>query len=164
MKKLVFWGVIAAMFILGGGGAGAYISHANTQARNTPANTNSNSGKKNAATDEQKSNDSDVDSNNKENSSQDASSKSSDKKPDDQSSSSSKKDALAPQARRTLTNQVHLLLAASKTSNLQAANLATLPLAAVNPLPHQAQLMMINKSQLALLLCECSNFLFHQFL
>lgn len=152
MKKLVFWGVIAAMFILGGGGAGAYISHANTQARNTPANTNSNSGKKNAATDEQKSNDSDVDSNNKENSSQDASSKSSDKKPDDQSSSSSKKDADQSSS------------SSSSSEHLQAANLATLPLAAVNPLPHQAQLMMINKSQLALLLCECSNFLFHQFL
>lgn len=41
MKKLVFWGVIAAMFILGGGGAGAYISHANTQTHNNTSYNNS---------------------------------------------------------------------------------------------------------------------------
>ena len=40
MKKLVFWGVIAAMFILGGGGAGAYISHANTQTHNNTSYNN----------------------------------------------------------------------------------------------------------------------------
>lgn len=29
MKKLIFWGTIFALFVLGGGGAGAYISHTN---------------------------------------------------------------------------------------------------------------------------------------
>ena len=29
MKKLIFWGTIFALFVLGGGGAGAYIHHTN---------------------------------------------------------------------------------------------------------------------------------------
>ena len=47
MKKLVFWGVIAAMFILGGGGAGAYISHTNAVSHNnsTYNKSNNNNGK-----------------------------------------------------------------------------------------------------------------------
>ena len=61
MKKLIFWGAIFAMFVLGGGGAGAYISHANNVRQNTPANNttnvkgqNSNSSAKNGKKNEQR--------------------------------------------------------------------------------------------------------------
>src|SRR5699024_7933111 len=83
--------VISTMYILGRGGAGAYISHANTQTHNNTSYNNSN--KKNADPDQQKSNNSDADSN-KDNSSQDDSAKSSsdkDKEQSKKSSSSNKK-------------------------------------------------------------------------
>ena len=44
MKKLIFWGTIFALFVLGGGGAGAYIHHTNAVQHENTTNT-SGSGK-----------------------------------------------------------------------------------------------------------------------
>ena len=45
MKKLIFWGTIFALFVLGGGGAGAYIHHTNAvQHENTTNTSGSNKG------------------------------------------------------------------------------------------------------------------------
>ena len=39
MKKLIFWGTIFALFVLGGGGAGAYIHHTNAVQHENTTNT-----------------------------------------------------------------------------------------------------------------------------
>ena len=43
MKKLIFWGTIFALFVLGGGGAGAYISHTNAVQHENTTNTSGSS-------------------------------------------------------------------------------------------------------------------------
>ena len=115
MKKLIFWGVIAAMFILGGGGAGAYISHANTQTHNNTSYNNSN--KKNADPDQQKSNNMILQNPHL------IRIKSSPRSP-------------AHQTRSQMINQVlHLLQAITSRNNHPAANPARLPQATINHLP-----------------------------
>lgn len=127
MKKLVFWGVIAAMFILGGGGAGAYISHANTQTHNNTSYNNSN--KKNADPDQQKSNNSDADSN------KDILVRMILQNPHLIRIKSSPRSP-AHQTRSQMINQVlHLLQAITSRNNHPAANPARLPQATINHLP-----------------------------
>ena len=58
MKKLIFWSAIFAMFLIGGGGAGAYVSHNNAVQRNSQSNSNMKSNTK-----EKNSNSADVDKN-----------------------------------------------------------------------------------------------------